>query len=102
MKLVEEITGTIFCDLEVGRGFLVRIQKSEITKETKTHISSKMTLNKVKPQSPSWKNIQDTYLTKDGQKISGRGWGRGNYEQNILHKNLIKDRRLEYIIHLEY
>lgn len=41
MKPVEEYTGIVFCDLELDRGFLVRIQKSEITKEAKTCISQR-------------------------------------------------------------
>lgn len=53
------------CALEVGRGFLVRIQKSETTKETENCISSKVTLNKVKRQTTRWANIHNTYLTKD-------------------------------------
>lgn len=39
MKPVEEYIGILFCDLELDRGFSVRMQKSEITKEAKTCIS---------------------------------------------------------------
>lgn len=60
-----------------------------------------MTINKIKTQSTNWENIQNTYLTKNWWTIL-RCLEREKYEQNILYKNLIKDRRLEYIIHLEY